>query len=107
MALAPRDPNAPARSLSGGSGGLYSTDPGSPVGRADWDRHCPGRGYREVVSHHLERVPGPGDEDLRAFGGENYEPIRRPAWWRWVAIIVVLALAVATPFAYALSRLLS
>jgi hypothetical protein len=60
-----------------------------------------------VVSHHLEPVPGPGDEDLLAFDGGDDEPIRRSAWWRWVAIIVVLAMVVATPFAYALSRLLS
>jgi hypothetical protein len=60
-----------------------------------------------VVSHHLEPIPGPGDEDLLAFDGEDDAPIRRSAWWRWVAIIVVLAMVVATPFAYALSRLLS
>ena len=60
-----------------------------------------------VVSHHLEPIPGPGDQDLRAFHGEDDEPIRRSAWWRWVALIVVLAMVVATPFAYALSRLLS
>jgi len=51
-------------------------------------------------------MPGPGDEDLLAFDGED-EPIRRSAWWRWVAVIVVAAMVVATPFAYALSRLLS
>jgi len=68
---------------------------------------APGRGYREVVSHQLEPISGPGDEDLRAFDGGDDEPIRRSAWWLWVAIIVVLALVVATPFAYALSRLLS
>ena len=50
-------------------------------------------------------MPGPGDEDLLAFDGED-EPIRRSVWWRWVAIIVVLSM-VATPFAYILSRLLS
>jgi hypothetical protein len=44
---------------------------------------------------------------MRAFDGEDDEPIRWSAWWRWVAIIVVLAMVVATPFAYALSRLLS
>jgi hypothetical protein len=66
----------------------------------------PLRGYREAVSHHLEPIPGPGDEDLRAFDGDDDEPIRRSEWWRWVAIIVVLAMVVATPFAYALARLL-
>lgn len=48
-----------------------------------------------------ERVPrldGPGDDEV--------EPLVRPAWWRWLAVIVVLALVVATPFAYALYRLL-
>jgi hypothetical protein len=60
-----------------------------------------------VVSHHLERIPGPGDEDLLALHGEDDEPIRRSAWWRLVALIVVLAMVVATPFAYALSMLLS
>lgn len=59
------------------------------------------------MSHHLEPIPGPGDEDLRAFDGDDDEPIRRSAWWRWVAISVVVAMVVATPFAYALSRLLS
>ena len=29
-----------------------------------------------------------------------------PVWWRWVAVVVVVALVVATPFAFALSRLL-
>jgi hypothetical protein len=35
------------------------------------------------------------------------EPIVRPAWWRWVALMVVLAMVVATPFAYALYLLLN
>jgi hypothetical protein len=73
------------------------------MGRGD----ASGRGYREVVSHHLEPIPGPREEDLRAFDGHDDEPIRRSAWWRWAALIVVLAMVVATPFAYALSRLLS
>ena len=30
----------------------------------------------------------------------------RAGWWRWVAILVAVSLVVATPFAYALSRLL-
>jgi hypothetical protein len=49
-----------------------------------------------IVSHHLEAIPGLEDE-----------AIRRSAWWSWVAVIVVLAMVVATPFAYVLSRLLS
>jgi hypothetical protein len=35
------------------------------------------------------------------------EPITRPTWWRWVALIVVMAMVVATPFAYALYLLLN
>jgi hypothetical protein len=100
----PLYPNAPARFLSGCSGGLYSTDLGSPVGRADGERGCPGRGYREVVIHHLGPIPGPGEEDLSAFDDPDDEPIRRSAWWRWMAVIVVVALVVATPFAYVLFR---
>ena len=106
MALAPSQSEHARSILSGRSGGLYSTDPGGPVGRGDGGRRRPGRGYRDVVSHHLEPIPGPGDEELRAFDGDD-EPIPRSVWWRWVAIIVVLALVVATPFAYVLSRLLS
>jgi hypothetical protein len=59
------------------------------------------------VSHHLEPIPGAEDEDLRAFDGDDEDPIRRSPWWRLVAIVVVVAMVVATPFAYALSRLLS
>lgn len=60
-----------------------------------------------IVSHHLEAIPGPGEDDVEAFGLDEDEPIRRSAWWRWVAIIVALAMVVATPFAYVLSRVLS
>ena len=59
------------------------------------------------MSHHLEAIPGPGEDDVEAFGLDEIEPIRRSAWWRWVAIIVALAMLVATPFAYVLSRVLS
>lgn len=34
-------------------------------------------------------------------------PLVRPVWWRWVAIAVVVALVVAGPIAFVLSRLLS
>ena len=105
-ALAPSQSERARSILSGGSGGLYSTVPGTPVGRADGGWPRPGRGYREAVSHHLEPIPGHGDEDLRAFDGDDEEPIRRSAWWRWVAIIVALAMVIATPFAYLLSILL-
>ena len=62
------------------------------------------------MSRHLEPVPDPFD-DTPTRGGEDegwdgldedLEPLRRPAWWRWVAIVVVVAMVVATPVAYAL-----
>lgn len=66
------------------------------------------RGYGSgIVSHHLEPVPGAGEEDVDPFDPDEDEQIRRSAWWRWVAIIVALAMVVATPFAYVISRLLS
>jgi hypothetical protein len=34
-------------------------------------------------------------------------PLVRPVWWRWVAIAVVVAMIVAGPIAFVLSRLLS
>jgi hypothetical protein len=60
-----------------------------------------------IVSHHLEAIPGPGEDVVEAFGLDEDEPIRRSAWWRWVAVIVALAMVISTPFAYVLSRLLS
>lgn len=55
---------------------------------------------------HLEPVPdlpgAPDDEEL----DEGSYDLRRPRWWRWVAIVVVAGLVIATPFAYVLSRLL-
>ena len=62
-----------------------------------------------VVDRHLEPVSEPTGEDEDPFGGEPFddEPMRpRAAWWRWVAILVAVALVVATPFAIVLSRLL-
>jgi hypothetical protein len=54
------------------------------------------------VDRHLEPAPEPTDEDASAF---DYQvPMARSAWWRWVAVIVVVALVVATPFAFALYR---
>jgi hypothetical protein len=75
------------------------------------------------MSNHLHPVPGeaePGPDDppwsprrswdevswedeLEAL---EFEPIARPRWWRWVALIVILALVVATPIAYGISVLL-
>jgi hypothetical protein len=51
------------------------------------------------VSRHLEPVPEPLPEDVPAFDAQA------PRIRRWVALIVVIALVVATPFAYALYRL--
>jgi hypothetical protein len=61
------------------------------------------------VDRHLEPVSEPTGEDEDPFAGEplDDEPMPpRATWWRWVAILVAVALVVATPFAYALSRLL-
>jgi hypothetical protein len=79
---------------------LYSTD---TSGRG---RHGPGGAprYRSAVDRDLEPVPDLPFQDVRAFDDEPL-PVRR-AWWRWVAVVVVIALVVATPFAYALYRLL-
>src|SRR5262245_48489085 len=62
------------------------------------------RRYRSAVDSDLEPVPEPHAEDVPAFDDEAL-PVRR-AWWRWVAVVVVIALVVATPFAFALYRLL-
>jgi hypothetical protein len=56
------------------------------------------------VDRDLEPVPELPPEDVPAFDDEPF-PVRR-AWWRWVAVVVAIALVVATPFAYALYRLL-
>jgi hypothetical protein len=67
------------------------------------------------MTHHIERVPDdlptePPDAPF-AFSLEDdedgLEPLARPAWWRWVAIAVIVAMVVAGPFAVALWRLLS
>jgi hypothetical protein len=57
------------------------------------------------VPHHLESVPS--DELDEPDFGDDLEPIVRPAWWRWVAIAVIVAMAVAGPFGFALYLLLS
>jgi len=56
------------------------------------------------VDRHLEPAPEPTDEELADF--DDARPVQRSAWWRWVAVIVVVALVVATPFVYVLSRVL-
>ena len=62
------------------------------------------RRYRSAVDRDLEPVPELPPEDVPAFDDEPVQ-VRR-AWWRWVAVVVAIALVVATPFAYALYRLL-
>ena len=74
-----------------------------------------------AVPHHLEPVPtDPSEEPLDPFApdgdprwgdGEDDDPAAlaprvRPAWWRWVAVAVVLALVVAGPLAFVLLKLL-
>jgi hypothetical protein len=56
------------------------------------------------VDRSLEPAPEPTPEELAAF--DDQTPAARPPWWRWIAVIVVVALVVATPFAYALYRIL-
>jgi hypothetical protein len=55
------------------------------------------------VDRYLEPAPEPTPEDLAAF--DDQPPIARPPWWRVTAVIVVIALIVATPFAYTLYRI--
>jgi hypothetical protein len=55
------------------------------------------------VDRYLEPAPEPTPEDLAAF--DDDAPLARPPWWRWIAVIVVVALVVATPFAYTLYRI--
>jgi hypothetical protein len=55
------------------------------------------------VDRHLEPAPEPTPEDLAAFDDQTLTA--RAPWWRWMAVIVVVALIVATPFAYVLYRL--
>ena len=54
------------------------------------------------MDRYLEPAPEPTPEELAAY---DYQTTARPPWWRWTAVIVVVALVVATPFAYAPYRL--
>jgi hypothetical protein len=58
----------------------------------------------------VDRHPEPGSElpedEISWFDDVDEQPLPRPVWWRWVAVVVVIALVVATPFAYALYRAL-
>jgi hypothetical protein len=56
------------------------------------------------VDHHPEPGSDLPEDDFDWF--DEGEPLRRPVWWRWVAVVVVIALVVATPAAYALYRVL-
>lgn len=63
-----------------------------------------------TVTHHLEPVsPELGESSFEQaedpFGPEWFEPIPRPSWWRWVALVVIVAMVLATPIAYAIDRL--
>jgi hypothetical protein len=67
------------------------------------------------VPHHLEPVGSwPGDtpdsvEDSSGFDDDagELEPLVRPTWWRWVAIVVIVSMVAAGPIAYVVSRLLN
>ena len=56
----------------------------------------------------VNRHPEPGSElpedEPSWFDDGDEEPLPRPVWWRWVAVVVVISMVVATPFAYALYR---
>ena len=58
----------------------------------------------------MDRHPEPGfdlpEDQISWFDDVDEHPPPRPVWWRWVAVVVVIALVVATPFAYALYRVL-
>ena len=36
----------------------------------------------------------------------SWEPLVRPAWWRWVALVLIVAMVVATPAAYGMYLIL-
>jgi hypothetical protein len=58
----------------------------------------------------VNRHPEPGsdlpEDEISWFDDVDEQPLPHPVWWRWVAVVVVIALVVATPFAYALYRVL-
>ena len=66
------------------------------------------------MPNHLEPVRSgppepfdPDDEDLlESLEGDEIEPMVRTTWWRWVALLVIVAMIAAGPFAYVRSKLL-
>ena len=60
------------------------------------------------MTHHLGSVPFDREEDpVAGWSDADDEPLVRPAWWRWVAVAVIVAMVVAGPFAYAIYKLLT
>ena len=54
----------------------------------------------------VDRHPEPGSELPEDDFDWLDDPLPRPVWWRWVAVVVVIAMVVATPVVYALYRIL-
>jgi len=69
------------------------------------------------MPHHLEPVATvdpdgswepPDDPDEGDWGDDGEStPWARPSWWRWIAVVVIVAMVVAGPFAFALYKLLT
>ena len=58
------------------------------------------------MDRHLEPGSNHREDEISWFDDVDEQPLPRPVWWRWVAVVVVIALVVATPFAYVLYRAL-
>src|SRR6266542_935663 len=73
---------------------LYSTD------ASRGGRHPPTSRRRIVpcVDRHQEPGSEVPDDEFVWFDDGDEEPLARPVWWRWVAVVVVIALVVATTF---------
>lgn len=80
---------------------LYSTDASS---RGRHEAFAGVAGRVRAVDRHLEPAPEPYDEDVGNF--DEAAPLARPPWWRWVAVLVVVAMVVATPFAFVVYHVL-
>ena len=57
------------------------------------------------MSRYLDPFRELPDDETEWLKDDDQPAGQRPAWWRWVALVLVIALVVATPFVYALSRL--